>query len=397
LDKKIDQIQQSLEKKQKEIIQLKESTQDFIIERQRNEIGQINEQYIAIKTKKEQFSLLLSSNTTRKEDIHQQSQELAKELKQLTPQAEIESKELKKWEDQINQLQAELNTSNRLLNQKSTDYNQENILLHQLENKVHNISQEISFKESAYESSKQRIENNKQNVKNTEDEINRLIEKTEINDDKLVSMYAQKEQMEKGVNDAEKDYYSIRGKIDQTEKDLREIQRSRESMDLIIMELGNKLNDTKLELSSVKERLSVEFQVNLDQLIKSQSVKSDSGEDKETLETNVNNLKEKIERMGPVNPMAMEAYEEIQERFNFISSQKEDLVKAKESLLTTIEEIDGVAKVTFLEAFEKIKVNFVKVFRSLFSEEDDCDLRLSDPDDPLESEIDIIAIYCSLI
>ena len=197
--------------------------------------------------------------------------------------------------------------------------------------------------------------------------------------------------MEKEVNDVEKGYYSIRGEIDQTEKDLREIQRSRESVDFIIMELQNKLNDTKLELSSVKERLSVEFQVNLDQLIKSESVKLDSGEDKEVLETKVHNLKEKIERIGPVNPMAMEAYEEIQERFNFISSQKEDLVKAKESLLTTIEEIDGVAKETFLEAFEKIKVNFVKVFRSLFSEEDDCDLRLADPDDPLESDIEIIA------
>ena len=391
LDKKIDQIQQSLEKKQKELIQLKESTQEFIIERQRNEIGQINEQYIAIKTKKEQFSQLLSSNTTRKEDIYQQSQKLAKDLKQLTPQAEIESKELKKWEDQINQLQAELNTANRSLNQKSTDYNQENILLHQLENKVHNISQEISFKESAYESSKQRVEANQQEVENTDDEINQMIKKSEFNDDKLISMYAQKEQMEKEVNDVEKGYYSIRGEIDQTEKDLREIQRSRESVDFIIMELQNKLNDTKLELSSVKERLSVEFQVNLDQLIKSESVKLDSGEDKEALETKVHNLKEKIERIGPVNPMAMEAYEEIQERFNFISSQKEDLVKAKESLLTTIEEIDGVAKETFLEAFEKIKVNFVKVFRSLFSEEDDCDLRLADPDDPLGSDIDIIA------
>jgi len=348
LDKKIDQIQQSLEKKQKEVIQLKESTQDFIIERQRNEIGQINEEYITIKTKKEQFSQMLSSNTTRKEDIHQQSQELAKELKQLTPQAEVESQELKKYEDQINQLQAELNAVNRLLNQKSADYNQENILLHQLENKVHSISQEISFKESAYESSKQRIESNQQQVKNTEDEISQLIKKTEFNDDELVSMYAQKEQMEKEVNDAEKGYYSIRGEIDQTEKDLREIQRSRESVDFIIMELQNKLNDTKLELSSVKERLSVEFQVNLDQLIKSESVKLDSGEDKEALETKVHNLKEKIERIGPVNPMAMEAYEEIQERFNFISSQKEDLVKAKESLLTTIEEIDGVAKETFL-------------------------------------------------
>jgi chromosome segregation protein len=59
--------------------------------------------------------------------------------------------------------------------------------------------------------------------------------------------------------------------------------------------------------------------------------------------------------------------------------------------LTTIQEIDDVAKETFLEAFDKIKENFIKVFRSLFTEQDDCDLKLTDPDNPLESSIEIMA------
>ncbi|HAH37553.1 MAG TPA: chromosome segregation protein SMC, partial [Algoriphagus sp.] len=92
-----------------------------------------------------------------------------------------------------------------------------------------------------------------------------------------------------------------------------------------------------------------------------------------------------------INPMAMEAYDEIKERHDFIITQKDDLVKAKESLLTTIQEIDDVAKETFLEAFDKIKENFIKVFRSLFTEQDDCDLKLTDPDNPLESSIEIMA------
>ena len=89
--------------------------------------------------------------------------------------------------------------------------------------------------------------------------------------------------------------------------------------------------------------------------------------------------------------MAMEAFDEIKERHVFITEQKTDLENAKESLLTTIEEIDLVAKETFLQAFNKIKENFIKVFRSLFTEEDDCDLRLLTPENPLESSIDIIA------
>jgi chromosome segregation protein len=86
-----------------------------------------------------------------------------------------------------------------------------------------------------------------------------------------------------------------------------------------------------------------------------------------------------------------EAYEEIKERHDFISSQKQDLIDAKASLLTTIEEINEVAKTTFMEAFDQIKDNFIKVFRTLFTEQDDCDLILEDPTNPLESKIEIIA------
>ncbi len=87
----------------------------------------------------------------------------------------------------------------------------------------------------------------------------------------------------------------------------------------------------------------------------------------------------------------MEAYEEIKERHDFISKQRDDLISAKNSLMNTISEIDEVAKTTFLEAFDNIKQNFIRVFRSLFTEEDDCDLRLTDPSQPLDSSIEIIA------
>ena len=87
----------------------------------------------------------------------------------------------------------------------------------------------------------------------------------------------------------------------------------------------------------------------------------------------------------------MEAYNEIKTRNDFIISQKEDLIKAKESLFNTINEIEEVASKTFMEAFEKIKEHFIRVFQSLFYEGDACDLKLTDPTKPLESEIEIIA------
>jgi chromosome segregation protein len=89
--------------------------------------------------------------------------------------------------------------------------------------------------------------------------------------------------------------------------------------------------------------------------------------------------------------MAMEAYQEMQERFVFIQTQKKDLLDAKDSLLATIKEIDDTAKTKFMEAFTQVREHFIEVFRSLFNEEDSCDLVLSDPENPLDSDIEIMA------
>mgnify|MGYP000595583204 FL=1 len=89
--------------------------------------------------------------------------------------------------------------------------------------------------------------------------------------------------------------------------------------------------------------------------------------------------------------MAIEAYDEMKERYDFITDQKNDLEAAKESLLSTIKEIETVATERFMEAFEQVRVHFKTVFQSLFMEDDDCDLLLETPDDPLESRINIMA------
>ena len=78
-------------------------------------------------------------------------------------------------------------------------------------------------------------------------------------------------------------------------------------------------------------------------------------------------------------------------RFDNINVQRQDILSAKDSLLATITEIEETATGQFLESFDKVRENFIEVFRSLFTDDDTCDLILINPDDPLESEIDIIA------
>src|SRR5690606_14383223 len=166
-----------------------------------------------------------------------------------------------------------------------------------------------------------------------------------------------------------------------------------ENVDVLIMDLQQSLNEVRLKLNGMKERLSVEFEIDLEQLMEEDpDIGPDYREkDEATIREEVNRAKEKMEKMGPINPMAMEAYDEIKERHTFITEQRDDLIKAKNSLLETIQSIDQVAKETLLDAFGKIKENFIKVFRSLFTSGDDCDIKLVDPDNPLESPIEIMA------
>ncbi|MEO0554091.1 MAG: chromosome segregation protein SMC [Bacteroidota bacterium] len=388
LTKKKIEVEQSLSENQKQLEKLRVNEYKDAISRQQEEINQLNQEYVSIKTKQEQFNEMLSAADVRKEDILAKIDELTGLISQNKPRAEEVEKELQEFEAKLAHLEADLSEQSSFLSERSSAYNQQNIFFHQQENRVNSIGQEIDYKEEAFKHSSDRIEKNKNELNENEREIKLLLEKSEINDDELIAMYNEKEGIEAGVNESEKDYYSARGQIDEIDKSEREIQRSRESIDTLLMELQNKLNETRLELSSVKERLSVEFDVNLDDLMED-NVSIEANE--EELRGQVEKLKERLERMGPINPMAMEAYNEIKERNDFITTQRDDLLKAKESLLTTIDEIDSVAKETFLEAYNKIKTNFVEVFRSLFTEEDDCDLRLSDPENPLESSIEIIA------
>jgi chromosome segregation protein len=139
----------------------------------------------------------------------------------------------------------------------------------------------------------------------------------------------------------------------------------------------------------VVQRISVEFDIELKNCEINKSVIESLSVDKS--KKRQEKLKIKIEKIGQINPLAMEAYDEIKERHDFISKEKNDLIEAKDSLLKTIEEIDKVAKVSFLESFKKIKNNFKTVFRSLFTDDDDCDLLIIDENNPLESSIEIIA------
>ena len=394
LTKKVDDIRHSLMDRQRELERLKNNTLKQQIEEAQNSIKLVSDEHISVRTKQEQFSSMLNNADLRREDILEKIDSLSDELQELRPKSELAQIEMRQHDERLKKLVGELSIQNELLSQKSAAFNEQNIFYHQQENRVKSVEQEIRFKQESMEQSTARIATNSEELKKNEEEAKTIIETTQNNDVDLIAMYTEKEEMEKGLSDAEKEYYSGRGEIDQYDKDLRETQHQRQNIDSLLMELQGQINESKLQLNSVKERLSVEFNVDLDSVIGESTPEEMEAllkADDEKLRSDVTKIREKLDNMGPINPMAMEAYNEIKQRNDFIIAQKDDLLKAKESLFSTINEIEGVASETFMVAFQQIKEHFVRVFRSLFNEGDDCDLKLVDPSKPLDSEIDIIA------
>jgi chromosome segregation protein len=138
---------------------------------------------------------------------------------------------------------------------------------------------------------------------------------------------------------------------------------------------------------SITERVETEWHQPFDQLI----VNAPALDlDRETLEAESTRIAAALEAIGPVNALAVEEHAEETRRLEFLTSQRDDLVAARQSLLQAIKEIDTTARTMFLETFTAIQQNFQQVFQTLFGG-GECQLKLATPDDPLESEIDIHA------
>jgi chromosome segregation protein len=135
------------------------------------------------------------------------------------------------------------------------------------------------------------------------------------------------------------------------------------------------------------ERLEGEWHRPIDELFASAP---DVAGDPEALRTEADRLAEAIEALGPVNALAVEEHAEELKRLEFLTTQRDDLVHARDALLQAVREIDQTARTMFVETFQAIRGNFAKVFSTLF-EGGECDVRLVDEEDPLNAEIEIRA------
>ena len=160
------------------------------------------------------------------------------------------------------------------------------------------------------------------------------------------------------------------------------------------LSLGEELHAAELRLTelsgrktAIRERLEAEWKKPLEELLKSAE---HIDVDDDALRADAESARSELEALGPVNPLAIEEHEEETKRLEFLTTQRADLVSGRASLQQAIREIDITARELFLTSFVKVRENFRNIFMTLFGG-GECDLRLENPDSPLEGDIEIHA------
>ena len=373
---------------QNNLTSLKSSLRAEEIKQKQLDLNRLNTELITVKTRQEQYQNFIENSLNRKEDIGIKIMAIDQELVSLIPLLETLKEQRQFQNDILAEKQIAFNELNEYFTVESNRYNQENIRFHQQQNKVSGLNKDLDYRLSQQESLEIRITQNTNELEKVKIAIQENLQQADHSDDDLIEMYSQREELEKATQQAEQDYYDWRGKLTITENEISMLRRKKENAETIENATKDERNNLKLELSALKERLSVEFNVNINELAEN-SLPEDENE--QELRERTEKLKKQLDEFGAINPLAVEAYNEMNERYTFIQAQKKDLSDAKASLLATIQEIDDTAREKFMSSFVLVRENFIKVFRSLFNEEDSCDLILSDPQNPLESDIDIIA------
>ena len=147
-----------------------------------------------------------------------------------------------------------------------------------------------------------------------------------------------------------------------------------------------KITKTEIKMDNMLNTLNEEYSLTYEKAKSDYVLELDS----EEARSKVSNYKAIIKRIGMVNLDSIEEFERVNTRYQFLTSQKEDLLKAEDTLLDIMNEMDGVMKEEFSNTFQKIREEFKHVFKELFGG-GNADLTLTNPEDLLTTGVEIVA------
>ncbi len=286
-------------------------------------------------------------------------QELDAIISDLQKELDEYNNNLSNIENDILHTKSSLVEEEELLRNKHNQKDKANLYYEQINNELNSLGHVVS---SSLSKEEERLYNDYYAVTRAKKELIKEIEDKKHIIDEL-SLNIEKIEAENKINNAN---------INKLEKELKENE-------ILVSKLDVKLDSN---LNTLREEYELTYEKARDNYI----LDIDPNEARNY----VNAYKNKIKQLGMVNLAAIEEYNKVSNRYQFLTSQRDDLNNAKDTLLEIIKEMDEVMKEEFLTTFKKVSIEFQNVFKELFHG-GTATLKLTDPDNILETGIDIIA------
>lgn len=384
----VESLRARIQTRHNEVIAFNEDLRETALRQAEKEIQQLTNEVFAIQNKVENLLATQQTSIARMAELQQQVEQTLQSVSGVRSEFEQLNATFAGLQISLQGAENEFRSSEQAFNQASLQFNEFNLSVTRQQNKISGLAQEAAFKNSQLSDLQSQVEQSKLQQGETVQSADQSREQLALIEQQLLELLRKKEEDERSLNTADQEYYVLRNELSEKESAIRLQSKEKEQIEFLLAAIKDKLNELKLQLAGMKERLSVEFRVDLEQIL-GEARLSETALDE--LQATAERMKKRLENLGEVNPTAIEAFTEMKKRYDFIVEQKTDLVTAKDSLLKTIEEVEATANQKFLDTFEQVRTNFQKVFKTLFTEDDQCDLVLEDPENIAESGIDVVA------
>jgi chromosome segregation protein len=381
---------------------------------------ELREQEVAIATREGEFNALQNSSRLLNQKIEtvvfevqslaaqeregmEKRNALATQLHELELREQAEQGKVSTYTGNLEDLRQQRDAANTALTESKVALAAEEQLLasfcqqgQALDRRIHELTQIVEQRRGEISTVVSRKEQAESEIQDSRGQIERLAHDREQVSGQTAELLGQKNSQESDILAREENLRSQRSR-------LTELQNQRGGIEI---ELAQK----NMSVQNLRERIQQKYHIVLDDirsecititfadeghpkihtLSPEEMAASGAATDWNTVGQQIEALQKRLDEIGPVNLVAIEEYEETEQRYQFLTKQHDDLVSAKAQLLEVISRINTQTRQMFLETFEKIRENFRAMFVEVFGG-GKADLVLVDENDVLESGIDIIA------
>jgi chromosome segregation protein len=314
-------------------------------------------------------------------------QELDGQVGRLDPKLQELASRRQQAETANAQLAAELEALEQELRVAQETANAANVIVVERRAELRNVQSEIERNAANQRDMAESIERRTEQIAETEQQEQELTEQVNGLREQMHDDFAERKELEEVVAEIERTFKEQKHTADSKERALRSVRAEREEVSEKLHQAELHISELTMQRDNLSKHIRETYELDLSQQ-KAPRVEDFEGQeefDAAATEERVAWLRNRLKSMGPVNMLALSEYEKEKERFDFLNTQKEDLLKAEANLKDTIKVINDTAYERFGKVFSQIRENFIQVFKSFF-ENGEADLKL-DEGDPLEADI----------